>query len=368
MKNKILYIDDEEFNLFPFQSTYSKYYEIFTATNTKTGEKILDSEDIKLVIIDEKMPEENGTTFIERYAPKNKKIVFIILTGALDYDTILEAINLGYIFRYINKPYNFVELKMAIDSGIEKFDMYEEKELLFEQLLDTNKALKSNVIKLEYTNEKLIQKQNELKLNQKELLESENAIKNIFNALDNAVLVCITDLEGIITQANPKFCEESGYSKHELIGKNINLVSSGFHTSEFWEDLWRTIDNGGVWRGEIKNKNKQNDYYWIDACITPIRNNEGRMYEYMMVGYQISERKLLIDQKDKLLNDLEQYAFITSHKIRGPIARLLGLINLLRNHYVKKEEVESAYELLENNTLEIDAVITKLNEVLNRNS
>lgn len=93
-------------------------------------------------------------------------------------------------------------------------------------------------------------------------------------------LVSRTDLRGIITYANDAFVEISGFSREELVGKSHNVVRHPDMPPQAFEDMWRTIEAGFPWRGVVKNRTKDGDHYWVDACVVPLREND------QFVGYQ----------------------------------------------------------------------------------
>ncbi len=101
---------------------------------------------------------------------------------------------------------------------------------------------------------------------------------------DACTIVSETDLKGIITYCNRKFCEVSGYDKNELIGKNHNIVRHPDMPKAAFQDLWSTVQKGESWTGTVKNLRKDGRYYWVYSHIAPI------IKEDEIVGY-IAARK-----------------------------------------------------------------------------
>ncbi|HEY8337375.1 MAG TPA: EAL domain-containing protein [Tardiphaga sp.] len=112
-------------------------------------------------------------------------------------------------------------------------------------------------------------------------------------AIDQAVIVAITDLKGCISYANNNFCRISGYTRDELLGQNHRILNSGAHSTEFFRDMYRCIAGGRVWRGELCNKAKDGSLYWVDTVITPQLGADGRPIAYMAIRIDITARKLV---------------------------------------------------------------------------
>ncbi len=122
----------------------------------------------------------------------------------------------------------------------------------------------------------------------------------------------ITDKNGIIIYANKKFCELSKYHLSELIGKNHRILKSEFHPPEFYHNMWNTISHGEIWKGNVKNKAKDNSYYWVKTTIFPIMNNDGKITEYVSIRVDIIENIKKQEQLNKSLDFLAKSKFLTN--------------------------------------------------------
>lgn len=95
--------------------------------------------------------------------------------------------------------------------------------------------------------------------------------------MDQHSIVAITDIHGTIKYANQKFCDISQYSESERVGKNHRILNSGYHSKEFFSEIYQAIYIEQVWQGEIKNKAKDGSCYWVDSSIVPCKDENGKV-------------------------------------------------------------------------------------------
>ncbi|HAA23026.1 MAG TPA: PAS sensor protein [Cytophagales bacterium] len=187
------------------------------------------------------------------------------------------------------------------------------------------------------------------------------------DALEYSALVSITDLQGRITYCNKAFQRVSQYSQQELMGQDHRILNSGHHPQEFWVHMWKQVSRGQAWRDEVCNRAKDGTTYWVDTTINPMRNEHGKITQYMSVRYDITSRKHTEQQKSRLLADLESYAFLTAHDLRRPLSSIKGLINLIHLGAVE-EELPQVLKMLENQCEELDGVVHRMNHMLHRSA
>ena len=109
--------------------------------------------------------------------------------------------------------------------------------------------------------------------------------------VDKHVLLSSTDAGGKIISVSGAFGEISGYSEQELIGNNHSVLHHGDTPASVYKELWRAISRGKTWKGELKNRKKNGGSYWVQACISPVLDEQGNITGYSAIYEDISDRK-----------------------------------------------------------------------------
>ena len=109
------------------------------------------------------------------------------------------------------------------------------------------------------------------------------------------VSIMITDATGKIEYVNKRFTELTGYASEEVLGKNPGFLKSGKHSETFYQDMWKRLLSGNEWRGEFCNKKKNGDIYWEHASISPVKNDEGLISNFVAVKEDVTLKKAMED-------------------------------------------------------------------------
>lgn len=179
------------------------------------------------------------------------------------------------------------------------------------------------------------------------------------SALDASALVTIINPDGVITYVNRRFCKISGYSRKELIGNKLSIVNSGFHPDKFFKDMKTKMMKGDVWHGEIKNRAKSGEMFWVDTYVVPFKNEAGEIVKYVYIRFDITDRKKAEEELQAKNYELDAFAYHTSHDLRAPLSSIIGLTTLINNES-SIEGIKYYNALIRSSVKKLDNFITSV--------
>lgn len=144
----------------------------------------------------------------------------------------------------------------------------------------------------------------------KEIRKKTDELQHSIEIIDKNVIYSKTNLKGVITYASEAFCTISGYSREELVGRPHNIVRHFEMPASAFKQMWDQIQQQKSWEGEVKNKKKNGEYYWVNAFIAPEYDLDGNHIGYAAVRHDITHKKNLeqlnIELEKKIQEEIEK--------------------------------------------------------------
>jgi PAS domain S-box-containing protein len=153
-----------------------------------------------------------------------------------------------------------------------------------------------------------------------ELQKQVNKLLQVVEQSPSTVL--ITDQAGTVDYANPKFYATTGYTKEEIVGKNVRALKLGDQPHEVYQDMWATIKEGKEWRGRFHNLKKDRSAYWIAVSIAPLRDDQGRTQYFIEVAEDITRQVELEGLRDDLTS-------LIVHDLKNPLSGIVSTNEML---------------------------------------
>lgn len=201
-------------------------------------------------------------------------------------------------------------------------------------------------------------------LAEQKIAEKAKEINDIRSALDESSIVSISDKNGVFSFVNDNFCTISKYTKEELVGKDQRIISGNL-SPNFTNTIYKTITNGDIWKGEIRNLAKDGTYYWEKTTIVPFLDEKGKPYQYIAISADVTDQKSAEENlKVALLNlgktnkELDQFAYIVSHDLKAPLRAINNLSEwIVEDMPDMPKEVSANFDLLRGRVMRMENLI-----------
>ncbi|MBN2825165.1 MAG: diguanylate cyclase [Campylobacterales bacterium] len=260
-KQTLLVVDDEIVNIKAIAKILDDNYILKVAKDGLSALEVIQSNPIDLILLDIIMPKMNGYELakILKHEPRFCNIPFIFLTAKSDTSSIIKGFELGAV-DYISKPFVKEELLARVNVHLQNYILH--------------CSLEKHIKKLEH----------------------------YAAIMDEHIISSSTDLEGNIIETSKAFERVSGYLKDELIGKQHNILKDSKMNQEVYRELWDTITQDKIRKGEIRNQTKEGVSYWTDTTILPEYDDEGIKIGYTAIRQNITAKKKIeeISIRDEL--------------------------------------------------------------------
>lgn len=256
----LLYIEDDSLARDAANSLFSEFFDdVIVGFDGEDGARLYAThhEHIDLVITDITMPRMNGIEMIEKMRAINPEVAIIVISAHNEAHYLTQTIEAG-VDGYLLKPLGVTQMVKTLGKVLEKLHLRHE--------------------------------------NMKNAL----LLKQYENITNTSSIISKTDPKGVITFVNDKFCQISGFTKEELLGRSHNIIRHPDMPKTAFRDLWKTIkDEKKTWQGIVKNRAKNGDTYYVKTTVQPILNPDGHVDEYISLRHDItaimSDKKQLFD-------------------------------------------------------------------------
>jgi PAS domain S-box-containing protein len=193
------------------------------------------------------------------------------------------------------------------------------------------------------------------------LKASHHRLQSYMEVLDAADIVSRTTPEGIITYANDRFLEVSGYTREELLGKNHRIIRHPEMPTSLFAEMWETILKGEIWQGRVTNRRKDGSRYIVDTTIGPIFDEEGRIVEFIGIRHDVTELVQARERAEKAEMAKSLFFANLTHEIRTPLNAILGFTSLLRQRDDLPEDVRRMIGVIDESG---DTLLQVVNDIL----
>lgn len=277
-----------------------------------------------IVLTDIIMPVMDGLTMARMIRKHSRDVPIIALTALSDSDNLISAIDVG-ISKFILKPVALKNLFSSIESCLE--------------VINLRRSLKAQ----------------------------NDRIQLLSTALEQSpCIILITDTKGRIEEVNHKFCEVTGYSAEEAIGKTPRILKSGESSREVYDSIWSTIIDGRSWHGILQNRKKNGELYWEYSSISPIKLGDGKTVKYLKTAEDITELRKTEEEAVRLKQQesITVLAAGIAHDFNNLLQVIVGNILLAKIHSPPDSKAFELLSVAESSTKKAGELSRKLRSLI----
>jgi signal transduction histidine kinase/ActR/RegA family two-component response regulator len=335
-KDTILYVDDELFNLELFKETFEGQFNVLTDYSTKTAFKLLEKNSVKVIISDQRMPEETGLSFLERVHKTYPDIIKIIFTAYLDHDAALHAINQGGIFRYLLKPWNITEIRSTLSSAIREYNLKEENVKLVNELQLSKKDLEKALNKAK---------------------ENEQKFHDIFLNSNDAIII----LKGTkLLEANPAFYQLMNINTNGTITEIQKFIET--RNSQLLNALNDDVVTEAIKEIEIKSANLEKKSIELNSRTVEYHGEKA----IQSIVRDITERKQLENKiLDAIIRTQEEDRVRYAQELHDGLGPILSTLKMYIEWLFNEKNTVNKDEIAGKTIVSINEAITRLKEIAN---
>ena len=305
----LLYVEDSKTTREIFLLMFKRVFkQIHMAENGKEGLELFKTLGADIVITDIEMPIMDGLTMAEEIKKIDEMIPVILVTAHIGDSYFLKSIEIG-VDAYVPKPIN--------------------KDVIYKTISRVGKT----VIAHQRTKEE----------------------SSYFKILTEASIVSKSDLKGVITYANENLCRITGYSENEILGNSHNIFRHPDNPDSMYEEMWDTILSAKVWRGRVKNLNKDGTSFLADSIIIPLADSNGHLKEFIAIRQDVTEYVMLQrrlqsemrkkEERKKIDETKEAFLVLFTHELKTPLNAIINFTKYIYEKLQNSEEIDPKKEM-----------------------